>query len=89
MKRERKFPPGISGLCLCLWGIGLALLGGCGGAQARMRLVKAAGFDFTAEEMDAMKRELTDRELEWVTGGVFHQRLKNKEVQKCGDPFAR
>jgi hypothetical protein len=33
MKRERKFPPGISGLCLCLWGIGLALLGGCSGGS--------------------------------------------------------
>jgi predicted ribosomally synthesized peptide with nif11-like leader len=41
----------------------------CVDAQARMRLVEAAGFDFTAEEMDATKRELTDRELNRFTVG--------------------
>lgn len=41
----------------------------CADAQARMALVKAAGFDFTPEEIAGLSRELTDQEVDGVTGG--------------------
>ncbi len=44
----------------------------CADARARMALVKAAGFDFTAQEMDRLRPELTDEELGQVAGGALY-----------------
>ncbi len=41
----------------------------CANAQARMAQIKAAGFDFTGEEIGAVKRELTDEELGNIAAG--------------------
>ena len=38
-------------------------------AEERIKFVKAQGFDFTKEEMNAVQEELSDEELEGVTGG--------------------
>ena len=41
----------------------------CKDPQERSRLVKEAGFAFTADEITAVSRELSDMELELVWGG--------------------
>lgn len=41
----------------------------CKDAEARTAVVKAAGFDFTAEELQAWRDELSDDELDSVAGG--------------------
>jgi predicted ribosomally synthesized peptide with nif11-like leader len=38
-------------------------------AAERIKFVKAQGFDFTKEEIDSHKEELSDEELEEVAGG--------------------
>lgn len=38
-------------------------------AEERIKFVKAQGFDFTKEEIDSHKEELSDGELESVAGG--------------------
>lgn len=40
-------------------------------ADARMKFVKSEGFDFTAEEISSLKRELSDEELDSVAGGAW------------------
>lgn len=49
-------------------------LGSLKDAQARVEFVKAAGFDFTKEELAKVKEEegLTDEELDNVAGGCGH-----------------
>ena len=37
--------------------------------EERMKFVKAQGFDFTKEEIDSLKDELSDEQLEGVDGG--------------------
>lgn len=37
--------------------------------EERMKLIKAAGFDCTAEEIEAEQAELSDDELDNVSGG--------------------
>ena len=37
--------------------------------EERMKFVKAQGFDFTKEEIDSLKDELSDEELDAVAGG--------------------
>ena len=44
-------------------------VGELGTAEERMEYVKGAGFDFTKEEMDTLKNELSDVELDNVAGG--------------------
>jgi predicted ribosomally synthesized peptide with nif11-like leader len=41
----------------------------CKDQEARMAFAKSAGYDFTKEDMDLLKAELSDEELESVTGG--------------------
>ena len=41
----------------------------CKDKEAGMAFVRAAGFDFTLEELDGFMREMTDDELEAVVGG--------------------
>jgi predicted ribosomally synthesized peptide with nif11-like leader len=41
----------------------------CVDAQARMALVRAAGFDFTAQEIGGLRQELTDEDLGKVAAG--------------------
>ena len=41
----------------------------CANVQTRMELVKAAGFEFTVEEVAGMKQDLSDDELGRVEGG--------------------
>lgn len=47
--------------------------------QARLDFAKAAGFDFTADEIAKVKAEqgLTDEELDSVAGGCGHLCLKD------------
>lgn len=47
--------------------------------KARMEFVKAAGFDFTTEELTKVKEEqgLSDEELDNVAGGCGHACLKD------------
>ena len=40
-------------------------------AEARMELVKAEGFDFTATELEPLHGELSDDELDMVAGGSY------------------
>ena len=39
--------------------------------EAQMAFVRAAGYDFTLEEVDGYMGEMTDDELEAVAGGIF------------------
>lgn len=41
----------------------------CKDAEARMAFVKAAGFDFTVEEIKGIQGKLSDDELDAVAGG--------------------
>ena len=43
-------------------------------AEERIKFVKAQGFDFTKEEIDSQKEELSDEELEAVAGGCMYDR---------------
>ncbi len=43
-------------------------LAACVNAQARMALAKAAGFDLTIEEMEGLRTELTDQEVNGLAG---------------------
>ncbi|HOE55985.1 MAG TPA: Nif11-like leader peptide family natural product precursor [Bacillota bacterium] len=54
-------------------------LGAIKDGQARMNFAKAAGFDFTADEIAKVKAEqgLTDEELDSVAGGCGHLCLKD------------
>jgi len=45
----------------------------CKGAEARMAFVKAAGFEFTAAEIDKVKGTMSDAELAAVAGGSDHR----------------
>ena len=38
-------------------------------AEERMKFAKAQGFDFTKEEIDSLKDELSDEDLDAVAGG--------------------
>jgi predicted ribosomally synthesized peptide with nif11-like leader len=40
-------------------------------AEERIKFVKAQGFDFTKEEIDSLKSELSDEELDAVAGGAW------------------
>jgi len=44
----------------------------CADTSSRMAFVKAAGFDFTAADIDGIRREMSDSELEKVAGGKGH-----------------
>ncbi len=45
---------------------------GAANPQARTKLIKAAGFDFTPKDLDqARKGELSEQELEAVSGGAY------------------
>lgn len=57
----------------------------CPDAQARLAWVKAAGFDFTQEELDGLKWELDDDELNQVAGGrmVFNGVLEYTPPLHC------
>lgn len=54
-------------------------LGALKDGKERMEFVKAAGFDFTKEELAKVKEEegLTDEELDNVAGGCGHACLHN------------
>lgn len=41
----------------------------CKDADERMAFVKKAGFDFTVEEINSLKGQLSDNELDAVAGG--------------------
>ncbi|WP_434510694.1 Nif11-like leader peptide family natural product precursor [Desulfitobacterium sp. AusDCA] len=41
----------------------------CKDADERMAFVKKAGFDFTVEEINSLKDQLSDNELDAVAGG--------------------
>jgi predicted ribosomally synthesized peptide with nif11-like leader len=41
----------------------------CKDAEARMAFVRAAGYDFTTEEVSPLVGEIQDDELEFVAGG--------------------
>ena len=45
-------------------------VGECKDADARMAFVRAAGYEFTQEEIAGAQGELTDDELQQVAGGV-------------------
>ena len=40
-------------------------------AEERMKFAKAQGFDFTKEEIDSLKYELSDEDLDAVAGGSW------------------
>ncbi len=42
----------------------------CKDAAERMELVKAEGFDFTADELEKVKTELSTEDLEGISGGI-------------------
>lgn len=44
-------------------------VGGCKDADTRMAIVRAAGYEFTPEEIRKVSEELTDDELDDVAGG--------------------
>ncbi len=46
-------------------------LGGKVSAEERMKFAKAQGFDFTKDELDEVKGNLTDEELDAVAAGGF------------------
>lgn len=46
--------------------------GECKDKEVRMQFVRAAGYDFTSEEIEACAEEMTDDELEAVAGGHTH-----------------
>ena len=41
----------------------------CADAQERMALVKTEGYEFTQEEIGQIKEQLSDEELDNITGG--------------------
>jgi len=47
-------------------------VGECKDKEDRMAFVRAAGYDFTKEEIAEAQGELTDDELEGVAGGYTH-----------------
>jgi len=51
----------------------------CKAKEARMEAVKAAGFDFTPEELADVNSELSDDELDQVAGG--------RTILGCSDAF--
>ena len=40
-------------------------------AEERLNIAKAQGFDFTKEEINSLKEELSDDELDMVAGGTW------------------
>ncbi len=52
-------------------------------AEERLNIAKAQGFDFTKEEINAV-RKLSDEELEGVTGGA-----KGDVIEVADGPYCR
>lgn len=46
----------------------------CTDSEARVALVKAAGFDFTMEEVNEVASELSEEELAGVAGGASYDK---------------
>ena len=42
----------------------------CKDAASRMEVVRAEGFDFTADELEKVKAELSTEDLEGISGGI-------------------
>ena len=53
-------------------------------SEERMKYVKTAGFDFTKEELDKVTTELSDEQLEEVSGGHWGCGSTHEAENSCG-----
>ena len=55
--------------------------------EERTKYVKAAGYDFTKEELDTVRSELSVEELEEVSGGHWGCGSTHEAENSCGQKY--